>query len=435
MIRIIKILVTGFLASLFLFPVPLHFLPGTNTKMIMAARGIGIFVFEKLQKRTFSVSNDLFFISLMAIAFSLWTYISIIYNHTGDDVFTDYFVSFWIWLGGAYFVYYIIRRVHGEVTVELMGNYLVGVCVFQSLMALGTLFSPFIKWLCSISLDKGALSMFSDTSSRLYGFGAAFDPAGLRLAAVLIIDSFLFCQAAKRNEKTRIILYILSFVLILSVGNMIARSTTIGGILGIGLIVVFLWKNRSMNVNLSPALLTVVSLVAGVGCFIYLYITNHSIQNYIRFGFEGFFSLAETGKWTVHSNEILKNMVVWPDSLKTWFIGDGYCRNPRNDPNFLGEIIGGFYKGTDIGYLRFIFYSGVPGLLMIVGVFVLSTRTCIRKLGKNYSLLFVFLLLSNLVGWAKVMSDIIMVFAPFLIIAFQEAEKEPEKPLLNNAGS
>ena len=434
MIRIIKILITGFIASLFLFPVPIHFLSGANTKMIMAAFGVCFFVFEKLQKKTFSVSNDFFVISLIAIAFSLWTYVAIIYNHTSDDVFTDYFISLWVWLGGAYLVYSIIRRLHGEVTVELMGNYLIGVCIFQCLMAIGSLYIPFIKWLCDISLDKGALNMFSEKSSRLYGFGSAFDPSGLRMAAVLIIDSFLFCQAAQKSEKTKIVIYILSYVIILSIGNMIARSTPIGAILGIGLIIIFLWKNRSLNINLSPVMLTVISLSAGAGVFVYLYLTNPSLQSYFRFGFEGFFSLAEKGEWQVNSNDMLKEMVVWPETLKTWIIGDGYCKNPRNDPNFLGEIIGGFYKGTDIGYLRFIFYSGIPGLLLITSVFILSTRACIRNLGKQYAILFIFLLISNLVGWIKVMSDIIMVYAPFLIMAFLETENNKD-PLLNNAGS
>lgn len=252
------------------------------------------------------------------------------------------------------------------------------------------------------------------------------------MAAVLIIDSFLFCQAAQENKKEKIILYILSFVFILSIGNMIARSTTIGAVLGIVLVLVFLWRNRSLNVHLSPILLTIISLSAGVGIFVYLYLTNSTLHNYFRFGFEGFFSLAEKGEWQVSSNDILKTMVVWPESLKTWIIGDGYCRNPSDDPNFLGEIIGGFYKGTDIGYLRFIFYSGIPGLLLITSVFILSTRACIRNLGKQYAILFLFLLISNLVGWIKVMSDIIMVYAPFLVMAFLETEKNKE-PLLNNA--
>lgn len=50
-------------------------------------------------------------------------------------------------------------------------------------------------------------------------------------------------------------------------------------------------------------------------------------------------------------------MYVFPDNLKTWIIGDGYFNGPEDsDPYYTGEIWDiGYYKGTDVGYLRFIF--------------------------------------------------------------------------------
>ena len=429
----IKILITGFLASLFLFPIKFPIFGGSNTKMIMAAMGVALLVIDRIRTKTFTISKDFLWISILALAYSLWTYLSTVINHTSDDVFTSYYMSFWVWLGGAYFVVQLIKGVHGEVTVELIGDYLIGVCVFQCAMAFGTLYSPLIKRICDASIDPGALNMFSKGSSRLYGFGAAFDPTGLRMAGVLVIIAFLFCLAYEKNDRLRIALYILSAVIIFIIGNMMARSTTIGAGIGALLVVTYLWKNRSPEVSMSPLMITLLTLLAGAGSFTLLYYFSPGLQQHFRFGFEGFFSLFETGKWQVHSNDVLKSMIVWPTSLKTWFIGDGYCRNPSYDPNFLGEIIGGFYMGTDIGYLRFIFYSGVPGLLMITGVFFLSARSCIRNIEPKYALLFVFILLSNLVGWFKVMSDIIMVFAPFLILAFMKAEEKAKQPLLTNA--
>ena len=56
-------------------------------------------------------------------------------------------------------------------------------------------------------------------------------------------------------------------------------------------------------------------------------------------------------------------MYVFPDNLKTWLIGDGYFSNPYNiDPYFTGRFVGGYYMSTDVGYLRFIFYSGLVGI-------------------------------------------------------------------------
>ena len=429
MIKWIKILITGFFTSLFLFPIKISFFGDANTKMIMAAMGVALLVMDRIKKKTFSVSNDFLWVSILALGYSLWTYLSTIYNHTSDDVFTSYYMSFWVWLGGAFFIVQLMRSIHGEISVELIGNYLIGVGVFQCAMAFGTLYSPFIKRICDASIDQGALNMLSGGTVRLYGFGAAFDPTGLRMAGILVIDAFLFCLSVQKNQLKRIPLYILSFIIILIGGNMMARSTTIGAGLGAMLALVFFWRNKSLEINVMPIILSLITLLAGVGTAVLLYLTSPELQSHFRFGFEGFFSLFERGKWVVHSNEVLKSMVVWPESLKTWIIGDGYCRNPKGDPNFLGEVIGGFYMGTDIGYLRFIFYSGVPGLLLMVGIFVKSAFSCIKNLDPRYAILFVFLLFSNLVGWFKVMSDIIMVFAPFLILAF---EQDHEKPMLEN---
>ena len=110
-------------------------------------------------------------------------------------------------------------------------------------------------------------------------------------------------------------------------------------------------------------------------------------------------------------------MVVWPEKLHTWIIGDGYFDNALADPNYLGEALErGFYMGTDIGYLRFIFYFGVLGLIWIIAVVVYSAYVC-AKYNKPYTWLFVMALLVGLVVWAKVSTDIFLFFCLFLCTA------------------
>ena len=41
-----------------------------------------------------------------------------------------------------------------------------------------------------------------------------------------------------------------------------------------------------------------------------------NIRTHLRFGFEGFFSIYEKGHWETNSNNILKNMVIFPDNMK-----------------------------------------------------------------------------------------------------------------------
>ena len=144
----------------------------------------------------------------------------------------------------------------------------------------------------------------------------------------------------------------------------------------------------------------------------------------MRFGFEGFFSLVEKGRWEVRSNEVLKKMIVWPETLTTWVIGDGYFNSPLDIPDRFGQTYTGYYMKTDIGYLRFIFYFGTIGMLGMVAFFSTITYIC-AKANKDIMWLFITLLLVNLVGWLKVSSDIIMVFAPFLVFSMTKEERFP----------
>ena len=77
------------------------------------------------------------------------------------------------------------------------------------------------------------------------------------------------------------------------------------------------------------------------------------------------------------------------------------------------EITGGYYKGTDVGYLRFIFYFGLIGLSTFMLFFVKVGQYCIREFPK-FKWMFILLLLANFIIWLKVSTDIFLVFALFL---------------------
>jgi hypothetical protein len=140
----------------------------------------------------------------------------------------------------------------------------------------------------------------------------------------------------------------------------------------------------------------------------------------MRFGFEGFFNYFEKGKFDYTSNETLKNMYILPDNPKTWIIGDAYFNNPKMiDPYYTGEVTEGYYKNTDIGYLRFIFYFGVIGLLMFSFYFIEVGKTCMQR-HPEWKVMFLLLLLLHFAVWAKVSTDLFLAFAPFLCFSYDE---------------
>ena len=79
--------------------------------------------------------------------------------------------------------------------------------------------------------------------------------------------------------------------------------------------------------------------------------------------------------------------------------------------------------GTDIGYLRFIFYFGIAGLIWIIAFIIYSAFICCKYF-KDYTWLFVMALLVGLVVWAKVSTDVFLFFALFLCAAFLQETQE-----------
>ena len=431
MLRFLAIILIGILTSFYFFPFEFAILPGANTKMIMAGMSLIVLGMNLTKNRAATINRDFLIISILACLVSLAGLVSVAYNETNDYTYATYIVSMWVWLGGAYLTISCMRWLHDKVSVSLVANYLIVVCVAQCVIALLIDNFPavedFVKtyiagfdWVGFEQLDEGG---------RLYGIGATLDVAGSRFSAVLTMIAFLIVKSVAASNHKLTIWYLLAFGFITIVGNMMARTT----IVGVGLSCLYwLWatketENKSVLWRYISAMICVALVIT-----IFLYNRNEVFKDDIRFAFEGFFSLAETGEWDVSSNDRLRDMYVFPDNLKTWIVGDGYIENPYfRDPYYMGPRFGGYYMATDVGYLRFIFYFGVIGLALFIAFFCKSTQICIRRF-IEYKMFFLMLVAVNFIVWFKVATDIFLVFALFLCINTDESKTEAT-PLLETA--
>lgn len=431
MIRIICIVITMVITSFYFFPFEFVFLPAVNTKMAMAAVGLVLLGVRMAQSRSAVLNKDFFTLSLWALGVSLAGFVAVVYNDTHDYTYATYAMSMWVWTGAAYVVMELIRKVHGKISVELVTHYLIVVCVLQCILALLIDRIPaFEQAVNSVVSGLGFVELDTlNKSERLYGIGASLDVAGTRFSAVLVMIAFLLTKLENKKQNLYLLFYVIAVFIIGVVGNMMSRTTTVGLILFIAYLV---YKSRIYVLKISPEVKTVFSWFVGslfvlIPILIYLYHIDMDVRNNLRFAFEGFFSLAEEGRWNVHSNEILKNMYVFPDNLKTWIIGDGYFANPYDlDPYYIGPKWGGYYMATDVGYLRFIFYFGLIGLFVFSYFMWLSGRVCMQKFKKEKAL-FVLLLMVHFIVWFKVATDIFLVFALFLVCTPENEENSEEK--------
>ena len=429
--KYLAILMTGVLTSFYFFPFEFAILPGANTKMVMAGISLVVLGIQLAQKRNAVMNKDFFVLSLLACFVSLAGLIAVSYNETYDYTYATYIISMWVWLGGAYLTICCMRWLHQKVSPELIMQYLIGVCVSQCFLALLIdSFEPFKDFVNTYvaSFDFVQFDQLNE-GGRLYGIGASLDVSGLRFSAVLVMIAYLSMQKEARTDNLKIVVYLIAFCIIAIVGNMMARTTT----MGVGLSLVY-WMYAWYKDKEGKRVWIWAAVIVGMTILVssYLYHINQNFKEDIRFAFEGFFSLWEKGEWDVSSNDRLKNMFVFPDNTKTWLIGDGYIENPYSrDPYYTGPRYGGYYMGTDVGYLRFIFYFGLIGLSFFLMFFGKATQICMRRF-KGYGLLFLLILSVNLIGWVKVSTDIFLVFALFLCIDSNESAEAEERPLINS---
>ena len=390
--------------------------------MVIAACGLMAFMVQMAQKKKY-LEKDYLLLSLFAGLVSLCGFFSMWYNDTNDTTYATYLVSMFVWLGGGYFVVQLIKFIHGQVSAVLLANYLIIVCALQCIIALAIDINPAVKSFVENFYSGGA---YFEEHDRMYGIGASLDVAGTRFSAILCMIVCIGMVYGKILKKEWLAFYGLSYIIIAIIGNMISRTTTVGVVLSL-VYMIYIFMDKEKNDG-KKSKIRFLKWIAVIICLclpfiVYYYRYNSVINENIRFAFEGFFSLVEKGEWKVHSNDMLNNMVVFPEKVKTWIIGDGYFDNPlMSDPYYTGDMRTDYYMGTDIGYLRFIFYFGTIGLITFMTFFCHSAKTCIKNM-PSLKAMFVLILAVNFIVWFKVATDIFLVFALFLCISKEENDE------------
>ena len=419
MLKSIGILLGIILTDFYFFPIGFTFLPGINTKLVMAVLSIPLLLIEIARKQSASLNKDFLVLVLFATAVSLSSFASVVYNNTYDYTFVTYVVSMLVWLGGAYTLLKYLQRVHSGISIQTATFYLATVCALQCVLAVVMDRMPAISHFMS-SYIVGHDIIAQMGRDRIYGVGCSFDVAGIRFVAVLIAMGFILPDVIKENKNNPmlIIVFLICFGMIAIVGNMISRTTTVGLVIAILYFVYLMWLYYSS----SKGDVFLVKWVCGfcIVCILSVFLWyqfSPQFRQDFQFGFEGFFSLAETGTWDVSSNNQLFRMFYMPETLKTWIIGDGYFNATTSDPYYTGKAYKSFYMGTDVGYLRFIYYSGLIGMVAFVVFFLKSAQICMKHF-PTYKSLFFCLFASQMIIWIKVSSDLFAAMALFLALAF-----------------
>jgi len=397
--NIISIISLGILVSFFFYPMGFTFLPVLNTKKLLAAIGIVIYTYKMFRRKEEKLSKDLMSSTLFAFVFSFCCCFSAVYFGTDDFAYGTYFVSFFVWLFGAYSVIFFLRKKYGKVDLLLITYYLGAValaqCILAQIIDSSPAFSHFVDLLFSFEQE------FVRDHNRIYGLGAALDSGGVRFSITLILLSYSIVEIGKSSKNSKMLWVLYSeFILISVLGNMIARTATVGMLLGLAYLLFNLIGRNILRIkksNIRSIVILAISLCVFIPLFIHLYKTNSQASEDLRFAFEGFFNWVETGDFRTDSTDKLaRTMVVWPKNSEGWWIGTGKFDN--------------WAYGTDIGYCRFILYCGVIGFSFFVFFFLHNALSVSRKY-EDAKLLSLMLFALTLIIWVKVSTDIFQIYA------------------------
>jgi len=165
---------------------------------------------------------------------------------------------------------------------------------------------------------------------------------------------------------------LLTLYLIISITGILFSRTTIIGILLSSLFFLNYRNLFKVSLVLVPSVILLFVYVRGLA----------ESNSQIAFGLDFLFNFEDSQASS--SFDGLKEMYeILPDSLKTWILGDAKYKIVSDNGEFLE-----YYKNTDVGYFRVIFYNGLIGLLF----FLLMTFYLLKK-SFYFSRFLIFLLL------------------------------------------
>ena len=413
--KIIRIVIAFLVAWMFYFPMAFTFLPvSINSKMLVAFVGLLILGIEILTRRTdLYLSKSFVWLIVLACLFSLSCYLSVVINDTNDLDYTTYFVSMAVWLLAAYASVKCIKWAHGYTDVKLICYYIIFLCCLQCILALSFVMVPGVKAFFARLVLIGYET--SSWESRLHGLGASYDTAGIRFCVALSLLGYL--MSTVKYSKSQLFALTIIFWVIFFLGNMMARTTSVGAIVAILFLFYMskIWTSQICVSAVRALFYIIISVILLSPLLIILYNSSADVRDLAEFGFEFFFQYKETGEIaTRSSNSLLEMWTIWPHDLRTWIIGDGRFLDPDN-PDL-------FYMRTDVGYARFVFYCGLLGLSLFV-CFFLQLYSMLSRRFPQYSQLFSILLLLVFVIWIKVSTDIFFIFAFFFCADLPNSER------------
>lgn len=392
----IKIFTITLIMFFTLFPINFVFLPSfASTRLILAFLGSIIWFLDLVRKRKIYYYKFLtvFFITFVI---SIWSFLSTsVFNSVNDYTFVKLPITIIVMYFSCYLCISSIRLFHGFINFNLVTRYFLYAILLQSLIVIlqfvNPIFGSFLTDIQRLSeMQVDIASSHLETSSRFIGFGLLFYTASFFYGTSLVLLAFQLRY--KKLKKSNIVIYISLYILIFFIGMGLSRSTIIGFLSSI-LIFIFPIKNisRIFKVIFSAIIFLIFAFVT---IFVVLKLfpdLTKGLEALVNNAFDFIIAYFNTGQLSSESASGTFETLVFPDNNITYLIGTGLYDN---------YFSVGDFNYSDIGYLRLLYYFGLPGLILffMVEIKILSIAFKSKKLLPIYYSMLIILLITNIKG-------------------------------------
>lgn len=340
---------------------------------------------------------------LVGIGVMYFSFLTSNWVNMAEDSYTiGYPKSQIAWLFSAYLVIFLIFTVHKKPTFNTLLLYIVAAIGLQSIIAFAMSTDEGINdffFSFQMQAQYSEAIMEEGGSQRIMGYGIAFFGAGAISGMGLIAISYLLMRLKLKTKE--FLLLATLYVFVFYIGLFMARTTIIGMAIGLALIaILYIWDNRSQKKQAKKFLLSSVFLMAGGYTFAMFFFPSFS-----DWAFELFTNFLKTGELTTKSSSGLDEMFIIPQSAHTLLFGTG----------------GMDFHGTDVGYSRQLFWTGIPGTIIYFGFqYFLARLSFTRTWVINIFPLTVFAysLALNVKGWIDMNFVLYLIFFYFIFYKY-----------------
>ena len=356
----------------------------------------------------------------MVFPFLLTAVVAIVYNMSFDLRYVKYIVTLFFAFWSSYLIAVVSYRAYGKFDIGIFIKYLLVAEMIYILVSVLMFFSSGFNSmaLSLLKMDSIMMEAVARTSGfRILGFGATFFTSGIMNGFILILMAIYMVENKLSIGQT--LLFYTMYILITVVGMMMARTALAGSAIGLAIIGCHLIKDpKAFFKTLLIILLIVVAILIILAKVFEEFASQLNVL--FAFAFEMFFNFAESGSMSTGSTDTLMTMYdIIPNTFKSWIIGDAKWDTPT-----------GYYKGTDVGYLRNIWYFGIVGMATLVYYYYQTLKIILIDRNPGFTrpgfvllILFGYVLLLNLKGPA----DLFFYVIPLYFCSSQSAEEVQEE--------